>query len=354
MKSDYGSFLLLFCLQRLNGERSLSALYHLFSGKKSSQTLQDSKWFRLERFFGVWKELELHEIEAVVRKFVEKQWVVPTAERSYLLTRNGKDQLEQWLQQSFFPIHLNGWKYHSSEMLFWYRLSLLVQTLSNVIHRRTFEPIHRHEETFVWIKRYLFAQKRSTRELAGSLYEDIRTLLASISEEEATVFTLRLTSFERIGWTNEQLAVFLKKDPIYIRFMFQHVLHYIMEKVETDKLSFPTLYELLCDISPSIPLTLSAQKTYEWLRKGKTIDEIARLRRLKRSTIEDHIVEIAANIDEFSIEPFVNQKRASQIMEAVQRLQTRKLRQIREAVGENIHYFEIRLVLAKIGDVYEP
>jgi uncharacterized protein YpbB len=345
-------FLLLFCLHRFNGERSLSAVYHLLSGKKSSQTLQDSKWFQLEPLFGVWKDIHLHEIEQAACELMKQQWIIPVQERSYVLTTSGIEQLQNWLSSAPFLKHLNGWKYHSTETLFWYRLSLLVQTLSNVLHHQRFEPIHRHEETFAWVKRYLFSQKRKVRDLANALYEEIRTLLTSLSEEEATIFTLRLTSFERIGWTNEQLSIFLQKDPFYIRLMFQHVLHYMMANVEADKQSFPILYELVGDVSPSVPLTLSTQKTYEWLCKGKTLEEIARLRKLKRSTIEDHIVEIAANISEFSIEPFVDTETISKVTEVAKRLRTRQLKKIREAVGEDVSYFEIRLVLAKVGEIY--
>jgi uncharacterized protein YpbB len=350
MKGGYASFLILFCLHHFNGERSLSAIYHLFSGKKSSQTLQDSKWFQLEQFFGVWKEVTLNDVESIAQQLLENGLISPVNERSYILTEAGKKQLDEQLHQIFFPVHLNGWRYHATEKTFWYRLSLLVQTLSNVLHRTRFEPIHRHEETLMWVKRYLLSQRRTVRELAQTLYEEIYDILSSVSEEEATVFTLRLTSFERIGWTNEQIASYLQKDPVYVQFQFQNVLHYMMATAESKRPS--VLYELMHDLSLPIPLTFSTQKTYEWLLRGKSIEEIAKLRRLKRSTIEDHVVEIAANIPHFSIKPFINEKRAAKIMETVRKLRTRKLKTIRDAIDDDVSYFEIRLVLAKEGEMW--
>nr|WP_305142679.1 hypothetical protein [Geobacillus thermoleovorans] len=59
MRHGYASFLLAHCLRRFNGERTLAAVYHLFSGKKSAQTLQDSKWFQLEPLFGTWKNVTM-------------------------------------------------------------------------------------------------------------------------------------------------------------------------------------------------------------------------------------------------------------------------------------------------------
>lgn len=350
MKSGYASFLMLFCLHRFNGERSLSAIYHLFSGKKSSQTLQDSKWFQLERFFGTWKEATLNDIEALAEQLLENGLISPVQNRSYVLTEEGRRQFNEQMRQAFFPVHLNGWRYHASEKWFWYRLSLLVQTLSNVLHRTRFEPIHRHEETFIWVKQYLLSQRKTARELAQTLYEEIYDILSSVSEEEATVFVLRLTSFERIGWTNEQIASLLQKDPVYVHFQFQNVLHYMMATAEAKQPS--VLYELMHDLSLPIPLTFSTRKTYEWLLRGKSIEEIAKLRRLKRSTIEDHVVEIAANIPQFSIWPFVSEKKAEKIMETVRKLRTRKLKVIRDAIADDVSYFEIRLVLAKEGKMW--
>jgi uncharacterized protein YpbB len=349
MRDGYAAFLLLFCLDRFNGERSLAAVYHLFSGKKSAQTLQDSKWFQLEPFFGVWKDITFSEIEAAAQSLLENGLMVPAQPRAYILTEKGKIWLDEQLQRTFFPTHLNGWRYHDLEKWFWYRLSLLVQTLSNLLHHTRFEPIHRHEKTLMWVKRYLLSQRRTVRTLAESLYRELYRLLDDVSEEEATVFTLRLTSFARIGWTNEQIASYLQKDRVYVQFQFQNVLHYMMATAEANRPSI--LYELMDGLSLPVPLTLSAQKTYEWLLRGKSLGEIARLRRLKRSTIEDHVVEIAANIPQFSIAPFVHEKKAAKIAETARKLRTRKLKLIRDAIGGDVSYFEIRLVLAKEGEM---
>ncbi|ANB61070.1 YpbB family protein [Anoxybacteroides amylolyticum] len=342
------SYLLLYCLRHFNGERSLAAVYHLLTGKKSAQTLQDSKWFQLERVFGIYKTLSLVEIEQAAMQLLRKQWIVSVDERSYVLTEAGKEALHEWLLSVTFFTHLNGLLYDTVDRLFWYRLSLTVQTLSNLVHRRKFIPIHRHEATFAWVKTYLMA--KNPHALAQALHQELHTICSSLSEEEATIFTLRLTSFERIGWTNEQIAAFLQKDPLYVQLTFQHLLHYMMKRAEREPKQFPILHDVIKDLVKPVSLTLSAQKTYEWLIKGKTIGEIARIRNLKPNTIEDHVVEIAANVRDFPITPFVAEETRRKIIEAATRLKTRQLKKLRDAVGEEISYFEIRLVLAKVGE----
>ncbi|MGP9076694.1 helix-turn-helix domain-containing protein [Geobacillus thermodenitrificans subsp. calidus] len=341
MRHGYASFLLAHCLRRFNGERTLAAVYHLFSGKKSAQTLQDSKWFQLEPFFGTWKDVTVAKLEAAVQELIEQQLAAPGANRTYRLTEAGKRWLDT--QESMLPCHLNGWRYHDIEQLFWQRLSLVGQTLSNLVYRQRFTPICRDERTLLWVKQYLLANG-SRQTLAASLCEELIRLLEAVSEEEATVFTLRLTSAVRIGWTAEQIAAYLETDVLYVQFQFRNVLHYMMAEAEAGRA--PTMAELMDGLVP-VQLTQSAQKTYEWLQKGKTMEEIALLRRLKRSTIEDHIVEIAANVPSFSIAPFVTDEKAASIQAAARALGTRKLKHIREALGGAVSYFEIRLVLAK-------
>ena len=65
------------------------------------------------------------------------------------------------------------------------------------------------------------------------------------------------------------------------------------------------------------------------------------------NTIYDHIVEIALHDDNFPIEPFVSREKQDEIFKAAEKLKTRKLKLIKEAVGEDIDYFQIRLALTK-------
>jgi uncharacterized protein YpbB len=352
LKLSYLECIVLFCLRQFRGERSLSAVYHLLKGKKSSQTLQDSKLFQLEFLFGVLKDIEKSDVTKVFRELHEKRLIENIDERHYKLTDAGNQYLHEWLARLPFPAYLNGLKYHQQTIPFWHRLSLIVQTLSNLLHGKKFEPIHRHEETLAWVKRFFLYKKKEIHKLSEMLYHELNSILTSLSDEEAAIFLLRLTSHERIGWTNEQIALYFEKDCIYVQLVFQHVLHYMIAQVEKNRKSFSILYELLSDLYLPHSLTISTQKTYEWLQKGKSIEQIARIRKLKRSTIEDHVVEIAANISEFSIAPFVDRRTMFKIRKAAGILQTKQLKKIKEALGGTVSYFEIRLVLAKDGGEY--
>ncbi|GMB07831.1 helix-turn-helix domain-containing protein [Thermolongibacillus altinsuensis] len=343
MMPSYLAKVVLFCLSRLNGERSLAAIYHLLNGKKSAQTLQDSKWYHLDFLFGT-LAVQKSEILYIANRLEHERLIERIDDDTYKVTEKGEAALAQFS----FPAYLNGLRYVNETEAFWRRLSLLVQTISNLVHETTFEPIQRDEETLLFVKRWLLSRRNVTA-LAQSLYEELHRLLSRLDEKEANVFVWRLTSYERIGLTNEQVALALQEDPAYTQLLFQHVLHFFLKTTEKESHRFPLLFSLRADLYETIPLTSSTKKTYELLQQGRTLDEIARIRRLKRSTIEDHIVEIAANIPHFSIAPFLSEEKRQQIVGVAEKLRTKKLRMIKEAL-EDVSYFQIRLALAKRGD----
>lgn len=80
-----------------------------------------------------------------------------------------------------------------------------------------------------------------------------------------------------------------------------------------------------------------------------SLDAIIHTRRLKQSTIEDHLVELALHLPRFAIDEYVTPEKQQQIRKAIMAANTKQLREIRKYAPET-SYFEIRLVLAKFGD----
>nr|WP_239583345.1 helix-turn-helix domain-containing protein [Metabacillus iocasae] len=117
--------------------------------------------------------------------------------------------------------------------------------------------------------------------------------------------------------------------------------------INHDASSFPVLSALLKDLNVNVPITASTLRTYKLLKRNYSIEEIASIRRLKVSTIEDHIAELALCVPTFLIDKYVSVEYQHKIKQAVQLLQTNKLKEIKAHVGEDISYFQIRVVLAK-------
>jgi uncharacterized protein YpbB len=346
---SYFDRVVLNCLKSLNGERTIYSIYHLLKGKKTSQTIQDAHLFQLTPYFGVYSSITRDVFEAVINKQSEQQWVISCGNQRYGLTKAGEEYLLQLSTQFPAPIYLNGLKFHQKDLRFWERLSLLVQVVSNLVNKETnYIPIQKNKETHSWVKSFLQKTKLGRNQFGIALYGELAACLQVDNCLNPSILIFRLTGFKRIGQTSIQIAEMLNMTIVQYQLEFLNILHYLIEKVSTSKNQFPLLYAILENLNEKTVMTNSSYKTYEMLKRGYSIEEVAEYRQLKTSTIEDHIVEIALNMVDFSIDSFVDQQKQKRIITAAEKTASKQLKLIKNEVSA-ANYFEIRLVLAKHG-----
>ncbi|WHX99133.1 helix-turn-helix domain-containing protein [Neobacillus sp. DY30] len=338
--------ILLYCIKQLNGERTMYSIYHLLNGKKSSQTLQDAHLFSLKRYFRILEPLTRETFEEIFYHLLEKELVEASGEQRFQLTSKGEEYLVYYAQ----PYYVNGWRYQPFTSLVWERLSLLVQVISNFTFQETkYIPIQKNVEVHNWLKNFLKSTPVSKRELGISLFSELVDILEQARDVNPEVLIFRLTGYKQIGRTSSQIEKQLNIDSIQYHLEFINSIHCVLYFVENDHSRFKVLSSLLANIAQNDSLTLSAHKTLVLLNQGFTIEEISRIRNLKISTIEDHLVEFALNVKDFSINSYVNEDIQHRILEISRRESTRQLKVIRNNL-KTASYFQIRLVLAKYGD----
>jgi uncharacterized protein YpbB len=346
---SYLDRVILYCLKSLNGERTIYSIYHLFKGKKTSQTIQDAHLFQLTPYFGVYSSITRDALEVVILKQLEQQWIIPCGDQRFELTKTGEDYLLQLLHQFPTPNYLNGLKFYQKDFRFWERLSLLVQVVSNLVNMETnYIPIQKNKDTHSWLKSFLQKTKLERNLLGKTLYGELVNCLKVDHRLDPSILIFRLTGFKRIGLTSQQIAEMLNMANEQYQLEFLNILHFIIGQISTNKNRFPLLHSILENSNQNIVMTNSSYKTYELLKKGYSIEKVAEFRRLRTSTIEDHIVEIALNMVDFSIDDFVDQQKQKRIITAAEKTASKQLKLIRDEVS-SANYFEIRLVLAKHG-----
>lgn len=352
MVTKYISIMILFCLQKINSERTIYSIYHLLKGKKSSQTIQDSHLFQLIKVFQTFPSISRKYFDDAIIELKSNQFIECIEGETYRLTERGTTFLYEKMTKLPLPKHLNGWKYHSIQEVFWKRLSLLVQVSSNLINfESSYIPIQNEEKVSDWLKATLRKMNRSRESLSEGLLNELITCLSSDEEEiNQLVVTIRLTGFRQIGLTPIQAADELEMDPFYYQLEFFNSIHYMIEKILNHDMEYPILSTLLSDHQKPIILTNSSAITYKYLTLGYSLGEIAAVRNLRTSTIEDHIVEIALNDSSFQLEPFVSLENQNLIGKSMTNLASKQLKKIRQDLNEKVSYFQIRLVLAKFGD----
>lgn len=342
---EIGGFNLIFhqilyqILVTLNNERTVSSAYHLLKGKRSGQTIQDVGIFKLHMYFGLLPKLKRSLFdEAIVE--LQNQGIIHIEE-------NGFYQMNTDMPVENHPYYYNGWRYRGNEHQFFSRLSLLVETLSYVKHRiRYFAPTEKNTDTQQFIRAFLKKNAFQTESFRQQLHDELHLCLAhdSLTELQRELIVSRLSGVNIAGVTWKQLAQMNNLEQMDVYLIYISSLHLLLNRILTEDV--PILRKLATNIEVTTPLTESTKQTAFYIQKGYSIDQIANVRRLKTSTIEDHIVEMALNIPSFSIEPFLSTPDLQTILSTSEAYQTKKLRVLKE-IMPHYSYFQIRLALAK-------
>ncbi|MFA5318731.1 MAG: helix-turn-helix domain-containing protein, partial [Patescibacteria group bacterium] len=95
-----------------------------------------------------------------------------------------------------------------------------------------------------------------------------------------------------------------------------------------------------------IETKLTQLQTYELYQQGLSIDEIAQTRDLKPATIIQHFCFLLEHGKDIDIDKFVDGKKQKLIQQTAKKIGTDSLTPIKEKLGDEISWDEIRLVLA--------
>lgn len=346
----YFKAVILHCHQKMQKERSISGTYYLLQGKPSIQTIQDGQIYQLNQYFGLYKKLPKQRFFQIVQNLVEQRLLEKqNQENFYVVTNLGELFITNYFLESNY---LQGDKFHHMDELFFQRILLFVQVFTNSkMNNMKFIPIIENREVEIWLKPFYKKWKHKSVEILKTFYDEIIRLLTPIENIYAEIFVEQLTGYKRFGLTIEQIAYQYKLSVEDVYLLHINTIHYILQTLENEQSQYPLLYCLSKDLLQQGSYTNSAKITKSLIDSGLTLQEIARKRRLRLNTIYDHVVEIALKERDFQISKFVTKEAVNEIVQAIQALQSYKLKEIKNAVRDEISYFQIRLVLAKFNQI---
>lgn len=336
-------FLKVLCLlfQKLNNEKSPSAAFYLLRGKRSGQMMQDVAYYEVHDFFGILPQLSKELFDDTVQKLLQKEYITIDKQSIVRLTHQGETFL-----QSVRTLHFNGWNYRGREEIFFARLSLVVQTLSHFQKGvKSFMPIQRDPDIQQFVKDFLRQHPIQEKEFSLQLKAEIQLAFndSKLNDTQKIILTHRLVGFQLTGWTWKQLGEQLSMSPLTVKLYYIESLHMLLNTILSNE-HVPLLKKLANQIKIVEHLNHSTQRTKVLFDQGYSLEDIATVRQLKLSTIEDHIVEIALDNEHFPFEQFVSRENCMQVQKKAQALSTKRLRRLKESFPQ-LSYFQIRLIL---------
>ena len=330
--------ILLTIFQRLHGERSAQGVYHILRGKRSGQTLQDVEYYQVKSYYALLPRLSASDFQQAVERLVVDGFIY--IDELVYVTAKGQVATgsEMW--------RFNGWDYRGLEREFGRRLALLVQTLSNLRSNETmFMPIQKELPTQQFVKGFLRSQSSPIKTLAELVRAELELAMtgAQLSDMQCTIVSGRLTGYQFTAFTWEQMAESIHIPLLSVQLYYLEALHILLDFIPHQQ-DLPLLTQLAAGCRVETYLTQSAVRTKKLFGHGYSIEQIASLRNLKLSTIEDHFIEMAANVESFPYQQFVSNEQIDAVWQQIEQLQTKRLRLLKEQIPE-LSYFQLRLIV---------
>lgn len=339
------------CSDRFRNERTDQAIFHIFQGKKSIQTIQDTYLYKLEPYYQILPYVRNTYFTMNVQSLVQDGLMEPSHsfEHSFTITAKGKEVVRN-ATLPHIVTYLHGKKYSTLSESFEKRLLLFFQVVSNKqMNNRMYVPVIDDYLIMNDIKRILKQISADNQKVAQQLYEELTHIFTELEEPYPTMFIDRLTGYQHYGKSMQQLARDHQMEEIDLHIIWKSIVHYMIEQCRNEKSAFPLLTSFM-HTDEENSLTSSAKQTKSHLTQGLTVEQIAHKRRLKLNTIYDHIVEIALQDTMFAIDAFINEEQIETILQLAYALNTYQLRALKASLGDGYSYFQIRLALARGGN----
>lgn len=327
--------LIAYAYQKIGNQRSARSFYFILKGKRSLQASQDAQLFGLEGFYSTLPMLDYDKYEVCYKSINDRTF--PALE----------------IEKAWYYKQLHNYETSLKARYFIERLQLLVQLLSHIKRKdKRYMPMCRRYETQKYIKQ-LFKQKSFHTKFPRvdvDLFNEYYTLLCQMPEVNREIMMGLQVGYGFYGETAYQISERLGLSQTEVWMNMHAAMLFLYQEVRKEPKRYPLLTTLLPAMDSATNYTLSARKTREWLDKGKTIEEICEIRHMKRGTIESHIIEIAMYDQAFPIEMYMTEKKLEQIMDCSRQRKSFRLRELKEVLGEDFSYFEIRLGLTKVEE----
>lgn len=284
----------------------LAQLIHVFHGRRTPSMLYVVEKHQLFSAFNYASTLSRDQLEACLHKGIEQNWL-RKEEKEYYLTTLGKKEVGNYFSSHPYPTALTSLQYAKVRHPFWERFQLLSQVFSEKKYQNTdYSPVIKHPSHQHGVKRWLHRQGQPMEKLIIQWVEEVINAFTLLDEDRAHFLALQLAGHKQTGKTKNQVAEFYHFTMAECDFFLENSLECFLQIIaQTDDLFL--LSSLLKDIQEETHMGVSAStyQTASYLKKGYSIQQIAKERQLKVSTIHEHLLEIAFIYPRFSYEKYV-------------------------------------------------
>lgn len=343
MDAPYLDYLFLDAFSRQENQK-LKTLYYAFTGKRTVSVLYNALKNDVASHTAFFPSLRLPQLEAILLRFCQ-EGVLEEREDAFSPTRRGRDMVSDFFSSHQRLKNPDQLRFTIIVPKFAERSLFLLQVLSEVMYDNTdYLPVNNKPEDQRYLKWFLKNAKQPRKELAVAYGREWLDIVETAPVEYPNIFLEQAEGHGLIRKTARQTAERHDISPAEVHVSWQQGWLAILGQLDKQPERFPLLTTIFQDLKKSGGLaSASTQETYLLLEKGYTPDQIVKIRKLKSSTVHDHILEMAMVYLEFPFERFLSPERLLFVERRLGRQEPLEYVAIQEAFPDSA-FFEGRLM----------
>lgn len=277
-----------------------STLYHLLLGKRTASVLMHGFFYDNLRFSGSLPRLQEREYQGYLNTLVAKGRL-QESEGIYQLTATGKEELVQRALPGAYAV--DYFRYGRKGESMWQLLLFGVQAVSEwSFGNSRYLPIATQPYQLQQTKRWL---KQATPVQLQQLPQEISGVFQRLPQETADFLAQQFSGHSRAGSVFQQLLP-ERCDPVTATLCQDGAVHHFFQQLP----QHTWLYQLIEPLDQQ-NLNRSMLKTRQLVLQGAAMEDLLRLRKVKESTINDHLIEWAILDEAFPFAAFLPDKKIS-------------------------------------------
>lgn len=285
-------------------------IYSILTGKRTASTLYQTLDYQMEPVFNLNPGLKRDEYEKLLRNYCQAGLLSKEADDLYRLSKSGHDFLEDYFSRHYQSKSLDFLRFSVQfTKEWWWKLQLLTQVFSEQIHGNpSYRPVIPNLPIQESVKTLLSYYKKQLGLTGQDFKEEWEVFLGSLDESEANLLANLLTGHGQIGFSISQLA---KEEGVSQGEMTLRIfdsLHTYLPFLEKKPEESPIFYAafLQSHLQHYLGLSPSVYESYQALKKGLTLDQVAKKRHIKEATVQEHLLEMAMILKDFPFQDYVD------------------------------------------------
>jgi len=281
-----------------------STIYHILTGKKTASILYSAEKYQLTHFFSLFPKLNRVEFNNSIKKMTNLNYLLLSEEKEdYYLSTSGEKNYYDYFVDHYYPKQLNQLQNGLALIHFWRTLTLVTQVLSEIRYKnKHYVPIEKEWEKQIWLKKWLKKNGENKQELAIEFGKEWILILDKLPLLNAEIVAVNLSGHENTGKTQKQQAEKYKKESVEVNLLLLDSLALIGKIMKQHQEKMPLFFSIYKEMLHTYDgTTKSTAITRQYLSKGYSLEKIAKLRQLKSSTVNEHVIEISIMDPSFNL-----------------------------------------------------